>query len=776
MVRKTVRLVIFALIVLVLLVNSSLAVVKNFRVQETDLVKVEAEAVDLDGDKVVYYYSPPLDDKGEWQTTYDDAGEYELKIIASDGVNQIVQKVNLIVENKNQPPVITDGKITIKETQKLDLKKMVFDPDDDPLSYLFEGPFDKNGEWETTYDDEGSYVTTFTVSDGEFDVKNRVGIEVLRTNRPPEIVSSFAEGSVVNVKENEELNFFIAVKDGDDDKLTYGWELDEKVVAEESSGKFYFDFDSSGEYLLKLTVMDGTVEIGKEWLIEVEDVNRKPELSLLPVIVEEGEKVILDLPDLDLDGDSLSYSFEPPLNEDGEWQTTYDDAGEYELEVIASDGELKSKEKVEITVVDVDQAPGLELPEQLEVNEGEKLSWEINTADPDGDKIAVSFAELPPEAEFDQETKTLTWTPGFDFIKRRGGLFSNALSLLKLEHFFLKKKTVPISVTSCGKELCTSGTVDLVVYNVNRAPEFTLPDNLTITETELVDLEIDAVDPDDDIVRVSFSEPLRKRSGKWKTGYDDEGKYEVDVTATDGKLSTTKSLQLNVLKNNRPPTLNVGKDNLVVNEGQQFTFKVSATDPDEDNLSLRLDDIPPGASFTDGVLLWEPPYNTVVNRSENWWNSFVSNSLYFNKKFSNEKATVWLSFVASDGELEVVHPVKVTVKNVNKVPEILDYLPDEEVIVRVNEPLIFHITVKDLDNDKLNYEWDFGFRQAGVKGTDTVSRTFTSPGKKKVRVAVDDGRDSLEKEWVVNVLAEEEVAEPMVEEEPFTVKVYVVEG
>ena len=122
-------------------------------------------------------------------------------------------------------------------------------------------------------------------------------------------------------------------------------------------------------------------------------------------------------------------------------------------------------------------------------------------------------------------------------------------------------------------------------------------------------------------------------------------------------------------------------------------------------------------------------------------------------------------------------------KNVNQKPEIIDYLPEEELTVKAGVKTVFHVAVKDLDNDKLLYEWNLGLRQQKVKGTDTITRTFTSPGKKKVKVVISDGRDSITQEWNVNVYAdvvEEEVivddSGDVVEDQPFTVKVWVIEG
>ena len=778
--KKKIAIVLIGLITFILLVNFAFAAAKTFYVMETDLVKIKVEASDPDGDKIVYYYSPPLDDQGEWQTGYDDAGKHDLEITASDGVNQVKQEVVIIVDNKNQAPKLSEDKISVKETQTINLKEIVSDPDDDPLSFKFNSPFDSNGEWQTGFDDGGSFVTVFEVNDGEFTEMFRVEVSVLNTNQAPEIISTFYDGKILNIEEDETLEFDVQAVDGDNDELSYHWKFNGEIVGEGSSGEYYLDYESAGEHLLELVITDGTLSTENAWTIIVENVNRKPFLELLQITVKEGEKIYLDLPDVDLDGDSLSYSFENPLNNEGEWLTDYDDAGKYKLEVVASDGEFSVSEDVEIIVLDVDRAPTLDLPDRVDVKEGEELVWEVDTVDPDNDKVKISFSGFPEVFGFDEKTKTLTWEPDYDFIKRKGNFVSNLWNRLRLEHFILKKRSFPIEVTACGKELCTSGKVNLFVYNVNRMPEFIEFGNFTVKELDSVDLNLEAVDPDGDIVKVYYGWPLNKRSGKWKTSYEDQDVYSVEVTATDGKLMNTKTVNLQVLKNNREPTLKIKRDKWIVNENEEFSFWVSASDPDNDELKIRLDNLPSGAAFNEGLFTWTADYDTVSEKTDSFLNNLISKYSSWNKKFSKEEETVFLSFVASDGEAETIHPVEVVVKNVNQKPEILDYLPEDEITVKTGGKTAFHVAAKDLDNDQLRYEWNLGLRQQKVSGTDTITRTFTSPGKKKVKVTVSDGRDSVEKEWVVNVYSEV-VEQPIVEEEsveeqPFTVKVWVVEG
>ena len=82
---------------------------------ETDLVKLKVKATDLDNDNITYSFSKPFDQKGEWQTGYDDMGEYNVNITASDGVHQTVKVIKLNIKNKNRPPILLTNKLTVNE-------------------------------------------------------------------------------------------------------------------------------------------------------------------------------------------------------------------------------------------------------------------------------------------------------------------------------------------------------------------------------------------------------------------------------------------------------------------------------------------------------------------------------------------------------------------------------------------------------------------------------------------------------------------------------------
>ncbi len=771
------------ILILVLIAAMSLAEVKTFKVKEMDLVKIIPEATDLDKDTIVYYYSYPLNENGEWQTTYGDAGEYYLNITASDGKSEEIQRVKLVVDKVNRAPTITEKKLVIKETQTIDLKSVIKDPDGDPLAYSFNPPFDSSGIWKTKFGDARNFLTNFVVSDGAATVNGRVEIDVQSTNQEPKITSSFSDQEVIELNEDTKLKYYIEAEDPEKAKLTFSWSLDEEVIEDEAQGETDFGFNSSGEHLLAVTISDGIVSTSKDWKIILKDVNRVPEFSVLPLVVKEGELAKLQLPKIDQDGHELTYSFDgADFDSTGSWQTDYKDAGEYKVKVIASNEEFSAEHNVKVSVINVNRAPILKIPTVAGINEGEQLKVFIDAEDPDGDKVEFIFDRIPTGAEFSAKDNVVIWNVPYDAIVRTPSKFNNLLNRWRLEKYLLNKKSFPLEVDACDSELCTPGKVNVTVYNINRPPVITNIEVGEAKETETAKISVSSFDPDLDVIRTYFTAPMGKRNGKWNTRYGDKGNHTVHVTVTDGIFPVTVPVEVEVKKNNRVPSIKIRDDKITVNEGQEFTLVLNAEDADKDALTLRLDNYPEGASFYDGKFVWAPNYDTVKNKTDSWWSNFVGRYPSLNRKFSSDKTVQWLSFVASDGEAETIHPVKVTVKNINQKPEIVDFMPsstlENTAIVELGKPVIFHVAVKDLDSEPLGYTWGFGLGQEDVKSTDTIERTFTTPGVKKVKVIASDGREKVVKEWRVKVVeaSSPELAAQKKEEPSFTFKVYVVEG
>ncbi|MBD3258721.1 DUF4397 domain-containing protein [candidate division GN15 bacterium] len=151
---------------------------------------------------------------------------------------------------------------------------------------------------------------------------------------------------------------------------------------------------------------------------------------------------------------------------------------------------------------------------------------------------------------------------------------------------------------------------------------------------------------------------------------------QVSVTSADAGNTATVDITLTVTLSNQAPIWTDIPDQ-VVDEGQLLAFGVSATDPDEDALTLNTSTLPAGATFTD---------NGDGTGDFSWTPDFTQADLYT------------VIFTATDGDLSTADTVTITVNNVNRAPELTEVLPQEVI---ENSPLSFGITAADPDEDAL---------------------------------------------------------------------------
>lgn len=162
--------------------------IQDLIVVEGDLVKINAEAEDPEGDEVEITFEDPLDEAGSWQTKAGDVGIYDVEIMASDGKNEVIKTVKIFVKAKNSAPEIKKiDPIVVQETDTIILNPVVSDPDGDDVEITYTGWMNTDTKV-TTYDDEGEYIVTITASDGENESSLDVTITVLNKNRPPTFV------------------------------------------------------------------------------------------------------------------------------------------------------------------------------------------------------------------------------------------------------------------------------------------------------------------------------------------------------------------------------------------------------------------------------------------------------------------------------------------------------------------------------------------------------------------------------------------------------------
>ena len=240
--------------------------------------------------------------------------------------------------------------LNVNENGLLKLKLTVVDPDKDVVNYTFSKPLNSKGEWKTNYGDAGEYLATITATDGKLTTHKKIKIVVKRVNVAPVI----EELKDLKINEGATIKFEPKVTDPNKDPITV-------VVSDPlKSGSFVTDHTSAGVYTIKVTANDGELESSKSFKLVVNDVNVPPVISNLPkeINLKEGELVKLEPKVTDLDEkDKVNLTISDPVGNDGIWQTSYTDHGEYTVYITAFDGKDKIVEKVKINLADVNMPP-----------------------------------------------------------------------------------------------------------------------------------------------------------------------------------------------------------------------------------------------------------------------------------------------------------------------------------------------------------------------------------------------------------------------------------
>lgn len=268
-----------------------------------------------------------------------------------------------------------------------------------------------------------------------------------------------------------------------------------------------------------------TTEAATEPESDLETVVEQDASKLQRIEVEETQLVNLQIEAEDADKDAILYTFSPPVSANGTWQTGYGDAGEYAVTVTASDGENKVEQQVLLVVNKKNVPPVIKgLPEKLDISEGEAVKLEPVINDPNKDQFTVTYSS--PLGENGEWTTDHTSAGEYE-----------------------------IKVTASDGEAESQATVLLSVKDVNMPPEITgIPNKLSIKEGETVSLKPEVTDLDNDQLEVSISEPIGD-DGIWETNYTSHGRYTVTVTASDGKDTVSKEVELVVEDVNVAPKI-----------------------------------------------------------------------------------------------------------------------------------------------------------------------------------------------------------------------------
>ena len=254
-------------------------------VQETELVSLSPQAEDPDKDtNLVFTFTSPLNENGEWQTTYGDAGEYTITLTASDGESTTSRDVLIIVNKKEETPVIDSASpiesgLTIDETQAVEFGVVASDLNNDPLAYAWKlDGVDVGNEdpyaYQSTYEDSGTHTVKVEVSDELSSASKIWSVDVNNVNRKP-VLEGIAD---IEAGETDTITITALATDDDGDEIIYGIS-DDRFEQEDNVFTWQTDYDSAGTYEVTISANDGQDTTEQEFTVTVKNVNRAPVIT-----------------------------------------------------------------------------------------------------------------------------------------------------------------------------------------------------------------------------------------------------------------------------------------------------------------------------------------------------------------------------------------------------------------------------------------------------------------------------------------------------------------
>jgi len=232
---------------------------------------------------------------------------------------------------------------------------------------------------------------------------------------------------------------------------------------------------NKGKRLLAYSVIVASAYLGIGCGDDGGTANNPPVIQdISDIVADEGDLIQINPIASDPDGDSLTFTYSAPLDSNGEWQTSYTDAGVYTgLTVTVDDGKGgQDSTNFNITVNNINDPPVLDYIDDAEVNQGSTLIIPLSASDPDFDPLSF-YLENEPAGMIINASDEIEWSPDSE----DGGSYT--ITAVVTDNKSTDSQEVNINVP-CYKIAFTAdlgnGNQDICVVNMNGRDETDISD------------------------------------------------------------------------------------------------------------------------------------------------------------------------------------------------------------------------------------------------------------------------------------------------------------
>lgn len=343
----------------------------------------------------------------------------------------------------------------------------------------------------------------------------------------------------------------------------------------------------------------------------------------------------------------------------------------------ASDGSLQVTESINITVREkvrpANLPPVIAALDDITVEAGSEVTFTVSARDPEGGLVLIyRDSALPVGARFSDNT--FAWTPNTSQVGTYRIVFAASDGVNAVERLITIKVAEKTQGGGSGPIIFTTAFPDRTVNeagNISFSVAATDPagGNMTIGSVGLP-LGASFVKDEAKTGTYQFS---------WSPSYSQSGNYTITFAATNSTQTISASALIRVININRAPTVELIPDKNVP-EDQVLSFKVQASDLDDDPLSCSTTNLPQGAWFD------------CSTRTFSWRPAFGQGGTYNGVTFT----------FTDTGALTTSARTNITVTRVNQQPTFRSIAPVSALeggLIRI--PLSSFAT--DPDNDSLVY-------------------------------------------------------------------------